>query len=185
MKLSRVNKTITIDPVKISLFENTKNVHGLNISDFIDQKLEEFLTQISPDEMQKFHIQKLRDELFEAERVLPEIEFMMKQRKTQQVSKQKEEPDYKNDIQLLNKYELGKSSLASQVNKKLIDWKTISDLYGFKNPQEAEEFFCEKLKEDGLLGCKVCKNWNSKSQYCKTYNKKMDPNNSCRNWEMV
>ncbi|MFZ2499568.1 hypothetical protein [Methanosarcina sp.] len=183
MKLQRVNKTITVDPIKITLFEDIKNIHNTNISDFIDKALEEFLSKFAPDEMQRQKIRDLEQELAEAQQTLPEIDFMMKQRKAQQASKQKEEPDNKNNKQILEKYELNKNSLAAQVNKKLIDWKTISDVYGFKNPQEAEDIIRDKLKEDGLLGCEACKKWNSKSQYCKTYNKTMNPNNSCRNWE--
>ncbi len=157
MKLSRVNKTITVDPVKMSLFENTKNVHGLNISDFVDKALEDFLSQSAPDEMQKLHIQTLKTQLLEAEQSLPEIEFMMKMKRQQQNDAKNEQDKLDNELDsrledLRNtKYNESKKSLVYQIKRKTIDWKVIMNVFGFKNQIEAKVFVTEKLKDEGLL----------------------------------
>jgi hypothetical protein len=183
LKLSRIDKTIKVDPVKMSLFDSTKNIHGLLISEFVDQKLEEFLMIHSPDEMQKLKIQKLEAELLEAKQALPEIEFMMKIRKQQQQNNVKKE-EAKRDNAWLEKYELNKTSTATQVNRNLTDWKTIADNWGFDNAQEARETVTKQLSDERLLGCQACKKWREYKEYCRSKGKQTMPNDSCRNWEM-
>lgn len=182
MKITRVNKTLTVDPVKITLFEETKKIHGINISDFLDQKLEEFLTIHAPDEIQRMKIQKLNDELRDAEETLRNIEFMMNQRKTQQKKKEVEESKQEITYTFFENYEFCKDSLASMINRKLEDWKQWADVYKFKDKAEAEAVIKEALQKEGLLGCRACKKWSSKTKFCSTYKKNTSPDYSCRNW---
>lgn len=151
------------------------------ISDFIDQKLEEFLTIHAPDEMQKLKIQKLEAELLEANEALREIEFMMKMRRQQQTKVRKEEEIPDNSW--LEKYELSKDSIATQINRKLIDWKVVVANWGFKDVEEAREKVTTQLSKDHLLGCHACKKWKSKTSYCSFRGKSTDLNDSCMNWE--
>lgn len=181
MKVSRINKTVTVDPFKITLFDDMKYLHGFNISDFIDVKLSEFLTEISPDEMHKQKIRDLEAELFEAKNVLPEIEFNAKQWRQQSLMKAATE-QVKQNSGWLEKYELSKDSTATLVNRKFVVWKDVADNWGFDNAKEAEEKVTEQLKKDNLFGCKVCNKCNHKTQYCSTYRKVMEPYNSCQNW---
>lgn len=181
MKLSRIDKTVKVDPIKMSLFDSTKNIHGILISDFIDLKLEEFLMIHAPDEMQKLKIQKLETELLEAKQALPEIEFMMKMRRQQQTKVKKEEE--KPDNSWLEKYELYKDSMATQINRKLIDWKVVVANWGFKDVEEAREKVTAQLSKECLLGCQACKKWKIKTSYCSFRGKSTDPNDSCMNWE--
>jgi len=182
LKLAKIDKTIKVDPVKMSLFDNTKNIHGMLISEFIDQKLEEFLSIHAPDEMQKIRIQKLRTELSEAEHTLPEIEFMMKQRKSQQKKTVEEVTIPDVDSIFYEKFEEIKTYLANQINRKTIDWKYITETYKFKDRDTAEAIVRGLLKDNSLLGCVACKKWNSKTEYCSTYRKSTDADNTCGNW---
>jgi len=140
--MAKVNKTITVDPVKMSLFENTKNIHGLNISDFVDQKLEEFLNSSSPDEMQKIRIQNLKAELIEAERSLPEIEFMMKM-KGQQQNHIKKDEDESAKLEAHREKEFKKYSSTlyyQRKNRIQHDWSKIQEDFRFKTKFEAQDY---------------------------------------------
>lgn len=151
-----MNKTITVDPVKISLFENTKNVHGQNISDFVDKALEDYLRQLAPDEMQKIHIQTLETQLLEARQSLPEIEFMMKMKRQQQkveATQEKTNDDLDSHVENMRntKYEENKKSMALQIKRKTIDWKVIMNVFGFKNQLETKDFVMTRLTDECLI----------------------------------
>lgn len=181
MKLPRVNKTVTVDPVKMSLFENSKNLHGLLISDFLDQKLEEFLNEVVPDEMLKQRIQDLEAEVLEIRQSLPEVEFMMKQRR-QNKKKVMGVATQESTHTFFENFESIKESISVQVNKKHMDWKLLTELYKFKDQDETKTVIIDTLKENNLYGCAVCKKWNTKTGFCSTYAKTKKEDDSCGNW---
>ena len=48
-------------------------------------------------------------------------------------------------------YDKWKTNMAFMVNKKTIDWGTISDVFKFSTRAECEAYIINRLKEDGLI----------------------------------
>lgn len=48
-------------------------------------------------------------------------------------------------------YDKWKTNMAFMVNKKTIDWGTISDVFKFSTRAECEAYVINRLKEDGLI----------------------------------
>lgn len=48
-------------------------------------------------------------------------------------------------------YDKWKTNIAFMVNKKTIDWGTISDVFKFSTRAEGEAYILNRLKEDGLI----------------------------------
>lgn len=48
-------------------------------------------------------------------------------------------------------YDKWKTNLAFMVNKKTIDWGTVSDVFKFSTRAECEAYIINRLKEDGLI----------------------------------
>lgn len=48
-------------------------------------------------------------------------------------------------------YDKWKTNMAFMVNKKTIDWGTVSDVFKFSTRAECEAYIINRLKEDGLI----------------------------------
>ena len=48
-------------------------------------------------------------------------------------------------------YDKWKTNMAFMVNKKTIDWGTVSDVFKFSTRAECEAYITNRLKEDGLI----------------------------------
>lgn len=160
-------------------FELTKPEHNKGYREALELGALAIIAEIDPIKASQLRIQKMERLLAEERQTLANYELI------KQVKKPEKKQEEVQNTKWLEKYELNKVTMATQVNRKFVEWRKVAENWGIDNAKEAEEKVIEQLKKDGLFGCIVCQKCNTKSQYCSTYRKVVDSYNSCQNWVKV
>lgn len=179
---------VTINPLVVEYFEALRSIHKREYSEFVEEKLLDLIKEVAPEKYLEMKLATAEKEVIDIKQAMIEVKLLRsidleKQKAKESQAKLAEDENSKNDQYRNEKYEQNKFSIASQVNKKLMDWKVFSEVYRFNNFHEAEDWATTKLNSDKLLGCESCKKMNVKKQSCANYPRKTDFNDTCLNWE--
>lgn len=138
--------TIKIDHSKKQLFESTKQIHGLTFTDALDEIITKYLSESVPSELLELEIKDTEDKLNELR------ENLVKAKMSQEQSKYSLDNTEGTNEQLTkfrdDKFIENRRSIETQIKNHCVSWKTIADLFMFKNKREAQLWILDKIEHD-------------------------------------
>ncbi|AKB37380.1 hypothetical protein MSSAC_2790 [Methanosarcina siciliae C2J] len=171
-------KVTSVIDLEIKLaFDLTSEQHHKGIKDALELGALSIISDVDPIKATELRIQMMEQKLAEERQTLSNYKLMKEMEKTQAQKPAEQEPD---DENLQGKYDKHRDSIALQINRKTIDWKTIKGLFEVKSETEVKNYVTQKLREDGLIGCANCRKWDDGK--CKLSKQPSDSEFTCRNF---
>ena len=136
--------TMKVDHIKKQLFESTKQIHGLTFTDALDEIITKYLSESVPSELLELEIKDTEDKLNELRENLVKVKMSQEQSKyilnnpgetSEQLTK------FRDD-----KFMENRQSIETQIKNHCISWKTIADLFMFKNKNDAQMWILDKIE---------------------------------------
>lgn len=151
----KAHLNLSINPDILTAFDSLQPIHKREYSEFVEEKLLEFIEQLAPDVIMEMKIQEAKEHLAEMEDGLPALKFaygnIRKIKKEDASKKEVDDELIKLEHRRDEKYKSNFEALKRQVlaNKKL-QWDTLQNLFWFKNRLETENYVLGRLRADGV-----------------------------------
>jgi hypothetical protein len=155
-KEKKTDLHVTITPIVIDYFEELRNIHKRDYSEFIESKLLELISEVAPEYILEMKLKAAEKEVSD----LKEAMINLKTLKIIDFEKQKAEKEIKNlresaekelqdnkEKQYIRYFETLKFQSKNGINH---DWSTIIKDFGFKSKAEAVEWVYDREKVDGI-----------------------------------
>jgi len=150
----KAHLNLSINPDILTAFDSLQPIHKREYSEFVEEKLLEFIEQLAPDVIMEMKIREVKEHLSELEDSLPTLKFaygnLRKIKKEEASKKEEDDEQVKLERRRDDKYHANIESLKRQAKSNKFQWDTLQNLFWFKNRLETETYILGRLKEDGV-----------------------------------
>jgi len=150
----KAHLNLSINPDILTAFDSLQAIHKREYSEFVEEKLLEFIEQLAPDVIMEMKIREAKEHLAEMEDGLPALKFAygnLRKIKKEEVSKKEvDDEQIRLERRRDDKYHANIESLKRQAKSNKFQWDTLQNLFWFKNRLETETYILGRLKEDGV-----------------------------------
>ena len=145
--------TTTLDVRLKELFDQTKSIHGKDMSSILNESVADFLKEYCPIEIFDLEIQQKEQELQELRKTKDEAiyAYEARQKELQKQKKVEVETDSFLDDLRNKKFSKNIDAVLKQLQAgRPPNWKNLAPLYQFASERDMKEWFFAKMNEEGI-----------------------------------